>query len=182
MQHKRDEYIFQLVMRAVKEIDPSKICRKREIFRILAKPEVSLEMKQILAKSAMLTTELQHYTEEVYSVSQYILAHYLKLGNIIKGEIPPVQEVIVFHNKKEGIIKNKNKVTLEKVAIANKLLIKTLSEDIRDALTEQLTLLGKVNSTFTNLSLLYIYIENNDPALQTEAKKNRQWSHEYKEA
>ncbi len=46
MQHEKDEYIFQLVTRAVKEIDSSEICRKREIFKILAKPEVSLEMKQ----------------------------------------------------------------------------------------------------------------------------------------
>ncbi len=60
MQHKKDEYIFQLVTRAVKEIDSSEICRKREIFKILAKPEVSLEMKQILAKNAMLISELQH--------------------------------------------------------------------------------------------------------------------------
>ena len=52
MQHEKDEYIFQLVTRAVKEIDSSEICRKREIFKILAKSEVSLEIKQILAKSA----------------------------------------------------------------------------------------------------------------------------------
>jgi hypothetical protein len=32
MQHEKDEYIFQLVTRAVKEIDSSEICRKREIF------------------------------------------------------------------------------------------------------------------------------------------------------
>jgi hypothetical protein len=181
MQHyKRDEYIFQLVTRVVKEIDPSEICRKREIFKILAKSEVSLEMKQILAKSVMLTTELQHYTEEVYNVSQYILAHYFKIENIIKRETHPLQEVIVFHNKRRRIIKNKDKVTLEKVAIANKLLIKTLSEEISNALNEQLTLLGKVNSTFTNLSLMYTYIENNNSALRAEAK-GRQWSNEYKE-
>ena len=180
MQHKKDEYIFQLVTRAVKEIDSSEICRKREIFKILAEPEVSLTIKQILAKNAMLITELQHYTEEVYNTSQYILAHYFKLERIIKGETPPLQEVIVFHSKRKGIIENKNKATLEKVAIANKLLIKTLSNDIRDALNEQLTILGKVNSTFTNLSLMYTYIENNDSVLQAEAK-SRQWSNEYKE-
>ena len=73
MQHKKDEYIFQLVTRAVKEIDSSEICRKREIFKILAKSEVSLEMKQIIAKSARVISELQHYTEEAYNVSQYIL-------------------------------------------------------------------------------------------------------------
>jgi hypothetical protein len=180
MQHKKDEYIFQLVTRAVKEIDPSEICRKREIFKILAKPEVSLEMKQILAKNAMLTSELQHYTEEVYSVSQYILVHYFKVDDLIKREMHPLQEVIMFHNKKCKIIKNKDKATLEKVAIANKLLVKTLSEETRNALNEQLALLGKVNSTFTNLSLMYTYIENNDSTLQAEAK-SRQWSNEYKE-
>ena len=66
------------------------------------------------------------------------------------------------------------------MAIASKLLIKTLSNDIRDALNEQLTILGKVNSTFTNLSLMYTYIENIDSVLQAEAK-SRQWSNEYKE-
>jgi hypothetical protein len=180
MQHKKDEYIFQLVTRAIKEIDPSEICRKREIFKILAKSEVSLEVKQILAKSAMLTTELQHYTEEVYNVSQYIIAHYFKLDSLIKGETPPIQETIVFHNKKRNVIKNKDKATLEKVAIANRLLIKELSEEVRNALNEQLTLWGKVNSTFTNLSLMYTYIENNGSALQAEAK-SRQWGNEYKE-
>jgi hypothetical protein len=180
MQHKRDEYIFQLVTKVVKEIDPSEICRKREIFKILAKPEVSLEMKQILAKNAMLTSELQHYTEEAYNVSQYILVHYFKMDDVIKRERHPLQEAIMFHNKKCKIIKNKDNVTLEKVAIANKLLIKTLSEEIRNALDEQLTLLGKVNSTFTNLSLMYTYIENNNSTLQAEVK-SRQWSNEYKE-
>ena len=37
MQHIKDEYIFQLVTGAVKEIDPSETGRKREIFKILAK-------------------------------------------------------------------------------------------------------------------------------------------------
>jgi hypothetical protein len=180
MQHRKDEYIFQLVTRAVREIDPSEICRKREIFKILAKPEVSLEMKQILAKNAMLTTELQHYTEEVYNVSQYISAHYFKLDSLIKGEIPPIQEITALHNKKRNVIKNKDKIILEKVAIANRLLIKELSKEIRNALNEQLALLGRVNSTFTNLSLMYTYIENNDSALRAEAK-SRQWSNEYKE-
>jgi hypothetical protein len=173
MQHKKDEYIFQLVTRAVKEIDSSEICRKREIFKILAKPEVSLEMKQILAKNAMLTSELQHYTEEAYNVGQYILVHYFKIDDLIKREMYPLQEIITFHNKKHKIIKNKDKATLEKVAIANKLLIKTLSEETNDALKEQLALLCKVNSTFTNLSLMYTYIENNNSALQSEVKSRQ---------
>jgi hypothetical protein len=180
MQHIKDEYIFQLVTRAVKEIDPSETGRKREIFKILAKSEVSLEMKQILAKNAMLISELQHYTEEVYNVSQYILVHYFKIDDLIKREMHPLQEVITFHNKKRKIIKNKDKATLEKVAIANRLLIKSLSEETRSALNEQLTLLCRVNSTFTNLSLMYTYIEKNDSALQAEVK-SRQWSNEYKE-
>ena len=75
MQHEKDEYIFQLVTRAVKEIDSSKICRKREIFKILAKSEVSLEMKQILAKSARVISELQHYTEEAYNISPVSYTH-----------------------------------------------------------------------------------------------------------
>ncbi|MFN9941895.1 MAG: hypothetical protein ACK56I_20715, partial [bacterium] len=70
--------------------------------------------------------------------------------------------------------------TLEKVAIANKLLIKTLSEEIRNALKEQLAIVSKVSSTFTNLSLMYTYIENNDSGLQLETK-SRQWSNEYQE-
>jgi hypothetical protein len=180
MQHKKDEYIFQLVTRAIKEIDPSEICKKREIFKILAKSEVSLEMKQILAKNAMLISELQQYTEEAYNVSQYILVHYFKTDDLIKKGRYPLQEAIVFHNKKRNIIKNKDKATLEKVAIANKLLIKELSEEVRNALNEQLMLWGKVNSTFTNLSLMYTYIEDNDSALQAETK-SRQWSNEYKE-
>jgi hypothetical protein len=180
MQHKKDEYIFQLVTRTVKEIDSSEICRKREIFKILAKPEVSLEMKQILAKSARVISELQHYTEETYNVSQYILIHYFKIDNSIKKESYPLQEVITFHNKKCKILKSKDIATLEKVEIANKLLIKTLSEETRNALKEQLALVSKVGSTFTNLSLMYTYIEENDLALQSEAK-SRQWNNEYKE-
>ena len=180
MQHEKDEYIFQLVTRAVKEIDSSETCRKREIFKILARSEVSLEMKQILAKSARVISELQHYTEEAYNVSQYILVHYFKIDDLIKKESYPLQEVITFHNKKCRIQKSKDIVTLEKVAIANKLLIKTLSEEIRNALKEQLTLVSKVGSTFTNLSLMYTYIENNDSGLQLETK-SRQWSNEYQE-
>ena len=180
MQHEKDEYIFQLVTRVVKEIDSSEICRKREIFKILAKPEVSLEMKQILAKNAMLTSELQHYTEEVYNVSQYILVHYFKIDDLIKKESYPLQEVITFHNKKCRVQKSKDIVTLEKVSIANKLLIKTLIEEVRNALKEQLALVSKVGSTFTNLSLMYTYIENKDLSLQSEAK-SRQWSNEYQE-
>ena len=171
MQHEKDEYIFQLVTRAVKEIDSSEICRKREIFKILAKPEVSLEMKQILAKSARVISELQHYTEEAYNVSQYILVHYFKVGDLIKAESYPLQDVITFHNEKCRILKSKDIVTLEKVSIANKLLIKTLSEETRNVLKEQLTLVSKVGSTFTNLSLMYTYIEENDSALQSETKK-----------
>jgi hypothetical protein len=119
-------------------------------------------------------------SEEVYDVSQYILVHYFKIDDLIKREMHPVQEIIVFHNKKRKIIKNKDQATLEKVAIANKLLIKTLSEENRDALKEQLALISRVNSTFTNLSLMYTYIENNDSALHSEAR-SRQWSNEYKE-
>jgi hypothetical protein len=171
MQHKKDEYIFQLVTRAVKEIDSSEICRKREIFKILAKPEVSLEMKQILAKSARVISELQHYTEETYNVSQYILIHYFKIDDLIKAESYPLQEVITFQDKKCKILKSKDIVTLEKVSIANKLLIKTLSEETRNVLKEQLTLVSKVGSTFTNLSLMYTYIEENNSALQSETKK-----------
>ena len=171
MQHEKDEYIFQLVTRAVKEIDSSEICRKREIFKILAKSEVSLEMKQILAKSARVISELQHYTEEAYNVSQYILVHYFKVGDLIKAESYPLQDVITFHNEKCRILKSKDIVTLEKVSIANKLLIKTLSEETRNVLKEQLTLVSKVGSTFTNLSLMYTYIEENDSALQSETKK-----------
>ena len=78
---------------------------------------------------------------------------------------------MTFHNKKCRIQKSKDIVTLEKVSIANKLLIKTLSEETRDALKEQLALVSKVGSTFTNLSLMYIYIEENDSALQSETKK-----------
>jgi hypothetical protein len=180
MQREKDEYIFRLVTRAVKEIDSSEICRKREIFKILAKPEVSLEMKQILAKSARVISELQHYTEEAYNVSQYILVHNFKVGDLIKAESYPLQETITFHNKKRKILKSKDIVTLEKVSIANKLLIKTLSEETRNALKEQLALVSKVGSTFTNLSLMYTYIENNDSGLQLEAE-NRQWSNEYQE-
>ena len=171
MQHKKDEYIFQLVTRAVKEIDSSEICRKREIFKILAKPEVSLEMKQILAKSARVISELQHYTEEAYNVSQYILIHYFKIDDLIKAESYPLRKVITFQDKKCKILKSKDIVTLEKVSIANKLLIKTLSEETRNVLKEQLTLVSKVGSTFTNLSLMYTYIEENDSALQSETKK-----------
>jgi len=171
MQHKKDEYIFQLVTRAVKEIDSSEICRKREIFKILAKPEINLEMKQILAKSARVISELQHYTEEAYNVSQYILIHYFKIDDLIKAESYPLQEVITFQDKKCKILKSKDIVTLEKVSIANKLLIKTLSEETRNVLKEQLTLVSKVGSTFTNLSLMYTYIEENDSALQSETKK-----------
>jgi len=171
MQHKKDEYIFQLVTRAVKEVDSSEICRKREIFKILAKREVNLEMKQILAKSARVISELQHYTEEAYNVSQYILIHYFKIDDLIKAESYPLQEVITFQDKKCKILKSKDIVTLEKVSIANKLLIKTLSEETRNVLKEQLTLVSKVGSTFTNLSLMYTYIEENDSALQSETKK-----------
>ena len=171
MQHKKDEYIFQLVTRTVKEIDSSEICRKREIFKILAKPEVSLEMKQILAKSARVISELQHYTEEAYNVSQYILIHYFKINDLIKAESYPLQEVITFQDKKCKILKSKDIVTLEKVSIANRLLIKTLNEETRNVLKEQLTLVSKVGSTFTNLSLMYTYIEENDSALQSETKK-----------
>jgi hypothetical protein len=171
MQHKKDEYIFQLVTRAVKEIDSSEICRKREIFKILAKPEVNLEMKQILAKSARVISELQHYTEEAYNVSQYILIHYFKIDDLIKAESYPLQEVITFQDKKCKILKSKDIVTLEKVSIANKLLVKTLNEETRNVLKEQLTLVNKVGSTFTNLSLMYTYIEENDLALQSETKK-----------
>ena len=171
MQHEKDEYIFQLVTGAVKEIDSSEICRKREIFKILAKPEVNLEMKQILAKSARVISELQHYTEEAYNVSQYILIHYFKIDDLIKAESYPLQEVITFQDKKCKILKSKDIVTLEKVSIANKLLIKTLSEETRNVLKEQLTLVSKVGSTFTNLSLMYTYIEENDSALQSETKK-----------
>ena len=171
MQRKKDEYIFQLVTRAVKEIDSSEICRKREIFEILAKPEVSLEMKQILAKSARVISELQHYTEEAYNVSQYILIHYFKIDDLIKAESYPLQEIITFQDKKCKVLKSKDIVTLEKVSIANKLLIKTLSEETRSVLKEQLTLVSKVGSTFTNLSLMYTYIEENDSALQSETKK-----------
>jgi len=171
MQHKKDEYIFQLVTRAVKEIDSSEICRKREIFKILAKSEISLEMKQILAKSARVISELQHYTEEAYNVSQYILIHYFKIDDLIKAESYPLQEIITFQDKKCKILKSKDIVTLEKVSIANKLLIKTLSEETRNVLKEQLTLVSKVGSTFTNLSLMYTYIEENDSALQSETKK-----------
>ena len=171
MQHEKDEYIFQLVTRAVKEIDSSEICRKREIFKILAKPEVNLEMKQILAKSARVISELQHYTEEAYNVSQYILIHYFKIDDLIKAESYPLQEIITFQDKKCKVLKSKDIVTLEKVSIANKLLIKTLSEETRNVLKEQLTLVSKVGSTFTNLSLMYTYIEENDSALQSETKK-----------
>ena len=171
MQHKKDEYIFQLVTRAVKEIDSSEICRKREILKILAKPEVNLEMKQILAKSARVISELQHYTEETYKVSQYILIHYFKIDDLIKAESYPLQEIITFQDKKCKILKSKDIVTLEKVSIANKLLIKTLSEETRNVLKEQLALVSKVGSTFTNLSLMYTYIEENDSALQSEMKK-----------
>ena len=171
MQHEKDEYIFQLVTRAVKEIDSSEICRKREIFKILAKSEVSLEMKQILAKSARVISELQHYTEEAYNVSQYILVHYFKIDDLIKAESYPLQEIITFQDKKCKILKSKDIVTLEKVSIANKLLIRTLSEETRNVLKEQLTLVSKVGSTFTNLSLMYTYIEENDPVLQSETKK-----------
>jgi hypothetical protein len=173
MQHEKDEYIFRLVTRAVKEIESSEICRKREIFKILAKPEVSLEMKQILAKSARVISELQHYTEEAYNVSQYILVHYFKVGDLIKAGDYPLQDVITFHNKKCKILKSKDIVTLEKVSIANKLLIKTLSDETRSALKEQLALVSKVGSTFTNLSLMYTYIENNDSGLQSEAKSRQ---------
>jgi len=55
-----------------------------------------------------------------------------------------------------------------------------LSEEIRNALKEQLALVSKVGSIFTNLSLMYAYIENNDSSLQPEAK-SRQWSNEYQE-
>ena len=171
MQHEKDEYIFQLVTRAVKEIDSSEICRKREIFKILAKPEVNLEMKQIPAKSARVISELQHYTEEAYNVSQYILIHYFKIDDLIKAESYPLQEVITFQDKKCKILKSKDIVTLEKVSIADKLLIKTLSEETRNVLKEQLTLVSKVGSTFTNLSLMYTYIEENDSVLQSETKK-----------
>ena len=171
MQHEKDEYIFQLVTRAVKEIDSSEICRKREIFKILAKSEVSLEMKQILAKSARVISELQHYTEEAYNVSQYILVHYFKIDDLIKAESYPLQEIITFQDKKCKILKSKDIVTLKKVSIANKLLIKTLSEETRNVLKEQLTLVSKVGSTFTNLSLMYTYIEENELALQSETKK-----------
>ena len=99
---------------------------------------------------------------------------------MIKKENYPSQEVITFHNKKCEVLKSKNKATLEKVAIANKLLIKTLSEEIRNVLKEQLALVSKVASTFTNLSLMYTYIENNDSGLQLEAK-SRHWSNEYQE-
>ena len=128
-------------------------------------------MKQILAKSARVISELQHYTEEAYNVSQYILVHYFKIDDLIKKESYPLQEVIIFHNKKCRIQKSKDIVTLEKVAIANKLLIKTLSEEIRNALKEQLTLVSQVGSTFTNLSLMYTYIEETDSASQSEMKK-----------
>jgi hypothetical protein len=138
-------------------------------------------MKQILAKSARVISELQHYTEEAYNVSQYILVHNFKISDLIKAEsYPPLQEIITFHNKKRKILKSKDIVTLEKVSIANKLLIKTLSEETRNALKEQLALVSKVGSTFTNLSLMYTYIENNDSGLQSEAK-SRQWSNEYQE-
>ena len=135
------------------------------------RPEISLEMKQILAKSARVTSELQHYTEEAYNVSQYILVHYFKIDDLIKKESYPLQEVITFHNKKCKILKSKDIATLEKVEIANKLLIKTLSEETRNVLKEQLTLVSKVGSTFTNLSLMYTYIEENELALQSETKK-----------
>jgi hypothetical protein len=125
-------------------------------------------------------SELQHYTEEAYSVSQYILVHYFKTGDLIRKESYPLQEVITSYNKKCRIQKSKDIVTLEKVSIANKLLIKTLSEETRNALKEQLALVSKVGSTFTNLSLMYTYIENNDSGLQLEAK-SRQWSNEYQE-
>ncbi len=55
-----------------------------------------------------------------------------------------------------------------------------MSEETRNALKEQLALVSKVASIFTNLSLMYTYIEENDSALQSEAK-SRQWSNEYKE-
>ena len=128
-------------------------------------------MKQILAKNARVISELQHYTEEAYNVSQYILIHYFKIDDLIKAERYPLQEVITFQDKKCKILKSKDIVTLEKVSIANKLLIKTLSEETRNVLKEQLTLVSKVGSTFTNLSLMYTYIEENDSALQSETKK-----------
>ena len=128
-------------------------------------------MKQILAKSARVISELQHYTGEAYNVSQYILVHYFKINDLIKTKSYPLQEIITFHNKKCKILKSKDTATLEKVAIANKLLIRTLSEETRNVLKEQLTLVSKVGSTFTNLSLMYTYIEENDSALQSETKK-----------
>ena len=99
---------------------------------------------------------------------------------MIKVGSYPLQDVITFHNEKCRILKSKDIVTLEKVSIANKLLIKTLSDETRSALKEQLALVSKVGSTFTNLSLMYTYIENNDSGLQLEAK-SRQWSNEYQE-
>ena len=51
---------------------------------------------------------------------------------------------------------------------------------IYNALKEQLALVSKVGSTFTNLSLMYTYIENNDSGLQLEAQ-GRQWSNEHQE-
>ena len=53
---KKNEGIFQLVIRAVREIDPFLSQRKQTIFWNLAKPEINLKLKRILARNAMLMT------------------------------------------------------------------------------------------------------------------------------
>ena len=156
---KKNEGIFQLVIRAVREIDPFLSQRKQTIFWNLAKPEINLKLKRILARNAMLMTDLEYNTEKVNETSSYILSHYLGLGDMIKEEaflIP--QNIIITNRESEGITNKKSKLALEKVETANKLLIKNLDIRMKEALIENLTLLSEINIRLTDLLLMYNYI------------------------
>lgn len=176
----KNEGIFQLVIRAVKQHDPFLSRRKQIIFWSLSKLEISLEAKRLLARNAMLITELEHNTERINETSKYILTHYhLGLGNIIKGELPLLQDVTIFYDRCSKIARNKHKLALEKVETANKLLIKNLDKETREVRSENLTLICEVNIRLTDLSLMYNYMISANNTLIADSN-NRQWINEYK--
>ena len=155
---KKNEGIFQLVIRAVREIDPFLSQRKQTIFWNLARPEINLKLKRILARNAMLMTDLEYNTKKVNETSSYILSHYLGLGDMIKEEALLIPQNFITSCESEGITNKKSKLALEKVETANKLLIKNLDIRMKEALIENLTLLSEINIRLTDLLLMYNYI------------------------
>ena len=106
----------------------------------------------------MATTALKFHTEQVIGTSNYIKTNYLAQQDVDLEDLPLTYDTTDIHGRMKEVNRRKKILASEKVAVANKLLDKSLEANIVEALRENLELLSEISIQLTDLSLMYDYL------------------------